>query len=670
MVQNISQVLENSRSISGLVVLRGRPGSGKTTLMKELVAQYNGMKLPDSFRILPIDKPELSLRIARMVTTRDPKPGDDTEEGTCVTEERFDQMIEGGELKLYYESRENGKRYGWLQGELHPKDRNEIVFTTTKDPDVRDLEQLLGAVSVYLDVQTCVLEDRIRVRGGNSVMVQERLNRLTQNRSVTVLDATGQIRDSTPEDEFLGTYAPLGGISHLIVENNGDVGLTAETIFPQILELVQQGKKLFSIPAQRNLIFDGKTCQYETLRPKDRLRPSGLTVNHPEQVDYGKFNLPYLVMLGVVHRPWKSGLPSYIVRVSEIGKEIDLWNERKVAFRGGIIHPMEYWCVDSENLREFIDHMYANGFDEPVLYTSDETSTGDLDRSKCTYCETSSQYRDIMQIFEDFGLQRIFLPETMYEKLNKVYQRAIYGIPFSSAAAMYTNCDLQPPKGFGLNCFDQLQELRDLLSEEEIQFTYIRDSIRGRHCALLIGAGSELYYVDTYLLGVTPINLEDVFQAPYKTHEFHAYPIKEDHAVIEMEYRPDENQLKVTKKWSKNWEPREYLFDLDSQSNDPLSPDLYRTLTLERVAERQGVSMRVLMNDGSLYHVGCLFELDKKPSTKGLFIREEMGKKIRFGSDEFDLKLEQIAGAVHATPDEMIDYLFTSIGLYQSLINE
>ncbi|MBW2963635.1 hypothetical protein KY306_02580, partial [Candidatus Woesearchaeota archaeon] len=111
------------------------------------------------------------------------------------------------------------------------------------------------------------------------------------------------------------------------------------------------------------------------------------------------------------------------------------------------------------------------------------------------------------------------------EVANQIFEKILRDVPYNSATSMYVIAGKEYPARFGINCIGQSLILREKLKEADFtESVILRDLVFGRHCPLLLKINGERYYVDPYLMGYCPINLEEILGSQRKEKEFEAFP--------------------------------------------------------------------------------------------------------------------------------------------------
>ncbi len=408
--KSLTEMIGQVKQVSELVVFSGRSGSGKTSLMNQIIKLYNGIELLGVYHWKPTHP--LSIRKARKYTTRAQRPDDDPQEFIYVNRAKFEKLSDDGTIAVRYKSEGAGDVfYGWANSELTPH-LDQIILTTANDEAVaNDLRYLRRSTNIFIDVSHSVLVQRIRARGGTSEQIEARISRLGAEHTTLAYDPGGKEHALGMKSHFYGTDGQLEGAAHIILENCGSLDLAAEAVFKELLRLAPEKRNPCRIPERHRLkvgVRDGEdVAEIERLADEDYTRPGGKSFNRGNIINNDRKGYTELVTLGMFQGAIPSlGGPRYFVRISDMSDEIDVGAERSVMFRGCVLRPMESWGipygVKSRLLREQLVELGMN----PRMRGAGNDYTGDIPVYS-SYYDGVSPYGLIRQVFEEKGARRL-----------------------------------------------------------------------------------------------------------------------------------------------------------------------------------------------------------------------------------------------------------------------
>jgi len=396
-------------SLSQLVVISGRSGSGKTSLANKIIGLREGVPVTKSWECEK--DPKLKIRKPRKYTTRSRRADDDFQEFIYVDEKEFKESFEEGTISVKYKTDGVGNQlYGWSNDELRPR-HNELVLAVSGDDSVaRDLKYLHGAINVFLDVPLTDLEKRIRARGGTTErLIEERVRGLNKQHRVLAYDVQGREQSIGMDENFYGTPDQVEGIANVIVRNTGNLEAIARAVFNEIVRVAKERTNPLVAPSQR-LIYatlEGQ-MKVEEIKGAEGVRPSG-TPYSSEKLVINPSDYSHVLVFGtVVQVDRYLGSPEYFIRLARTDEAINVHAERSVTFRGMALRNIEAWGMrngDRPWRNKFFTRMYELG-----MWPSRKVPNGDggpeIER-KADWYNGHTSYRDVRKAFEDTGFVRL-----------------------------------------------------------------------------------------------------------------------------------------------------------------------------------------------------------------------------------------------------------------------
>jgi hypothetical protein len=264
---------------------------------------------------------------------------------------------------------------------------------------------------------------------------------------------------------------------------------------------------------------------------------------------------------------------------------------------------------------------------------------------------------------------------TSAETLAALFQEFMLRTPYTSVSAYYKHCaGIPPDPRYGDNCVGQALALGELMTREGFEVRYLRD---GRHLALLCQADGSTFYVDPYLMPLSPVPLFGP-GSQAASPAVPAFPLCADrkgrlmHATLRFGHCPRRRKLFVrysrfASRRGSHVQSRAFEFALDEPCRpaDLAVEDLH-ALLFHR--EQNNLSIRAIHR-----REFCMIELiypfgnglDEEVNRGRLLVRRNADLVIPYADRRFWPHVEKLARNLNATLSEIVDYVLEGVCVYR-----
>jgi hypothetical protein len=245
----------------------------------------------------------------------------------------------------------------------------------------------------------------------------------------------------------------------------------------------------------------------------------------------------------------------------------------------------------------------------------------------------------------------------MIDLIEKLYLESLK-LPFCSATTYYRLINQTTPEKFGVSCCEQVEKLKNKLSDYCFDFHYLVDEIRNQHHTLVLDLNGDEVLIDPYLMQTSPIVLPN---NRYFEITSPSFPKSEE---VELNIASNGRKIFVKRQINQNNKSQlaEESFRFDRTKKKTTDPS-YEELKEEILKYPCLPLIRVLNEE---YEATQLAYFGKRNQFKSLS-RFGINKE---GTKEFYEDLEVICSQINSRPEELKDFLRGSYFVYAGLMSK